>query len=485
MLSFADANRKTAWTKFCDALVEVMNAMDVTAKECKTLEAKNESLVNSADDMKRQVRDLLTLNDRLNAQHKEHLSRIKDLDAELLILKANSDVSKRVIQKAEKELAVERQKSVKPSAAASQSMDVDPSSVGGDSYVEVADMGGEDVGGADVGSASSHPRRPYHKQSVSVLDESKLRQRLTDLKAENDRLSGVIRSLTVYDTITADPFRGRVSTEEANKERRERIKLMGQLSSVSKEVQSMVQKHAEALEAKEAEFEKERSYWTAMSIEHKHECTRLKQEANKQTSTGGTSGLVFRCPQIFLQQDGMPMYCPVPIRTGHLMQLRDIYFQWRVFPSDNEGTFYASFLCPVTGRNTSLSSIDSVSIVTNIAAGLHLDVTTTPLIFQFYHNGLWYPFSFTDQIVIASMCCKLHRSGATDGMETVLVCRGQYNISIVVNKKIADLQMQPVHDSSQTVLARLLDSMPNFFQSWTFINHPDMVAVDENGAVVT
>ena len=233
----------------------------------------------------------------------------------------------------------------------------------------------------------------------------------------------------------------------------------------------MSQKHTDIMDAQAAEFEKERIFWQKNVSDLKNDVSRLKDEAKKTSSSGNA-----RYPSIFMAASGLPMDCPVPIRTGYLMQLRDIYRQWLLFPSDNEGTLFASFVCPATGHNTSLATIEQVNMVLNIAADLQLNVSTTPLVFQYNHQGVWFPFSYSDQIAITSLCCKMHRAQVTDGIETLIVCNGRCNLSIVVNRKIADLQMQPVHDSVQIVLVRLLDSTPNFFQLWSFLTHPDQVA---------
>jgi hypothetical protein len=167
---------------------------------------------------------------------------------------------------------------------------------------------------------------------------------------------------------------------------------------------------------------------------------------------------------------GVPMICPVPIRTGYAMQLGDIYCQWKMFPCDYEGSVYASFTCPYTGQNTSMASMEQVGLVIGIATNLSID-TTTPLVFQYQMNNEWVNFSFIDQLGIASRCCKLYRAGISDGYEPVLVCQERYALCIVINKRLVDFQMQPVHDSERLLLARMTKSPPNFFATWTFVNH--------------
>ena len=164
------------------------------------------------------------------------------------------------------------------------------------------------------------------------------------------------------------------------------------------------------------------------------------------------------------------MSCPVPIRTGFVMQLGDIYNQWKLFPCDQEGSAYASFTCPYTGQNTSMASMEQVGLVASIAANLSID-TSAPLVFQYQLNNQWVNFSLLDQIRIASTCCKLYRSGISDGYEPIMVCQERYVLCIVINKKMVDFQIQPTHDSEQLLLVRLAKSLPNFFAKWSFVNH--------------
>jgi len=169
------------------------------------------------------------------------------------------------------------------------------------------------------------------------------------------------------------------------------------------------------------------------------------------------------------------MQCPVPTRSGHVMQLRDIYKQWLEFPSENGTGFYATFVCPASGLDTMLASSEQVDLVLSIASSLRLDISTAPLIFQYKHHGTWHNFRVVDQIQITAMCCNLHRRKSLCGMNTTLVCGNDFNLTIVVTKKIADLYMQAVHNSDQLHTVRLLDSTPRFFWKWLFIAHPDEV----------
>ena len=492
MLGFAESGRKAAWTKFCDALAATATLIKDRNSAYASLEEKHLAMLKNVDSMKVQVVELLELNDKLNLSNKEYVARIKTLEAELELVSSKYNAARHAATKAEKELAFDRQRNQAGGQAGrqqgqtSQPMEVDSSPQPSEASTQKDGRQKEPnetpallASPVAEPSASSSSTEVVARSSGPV-DVAQLRRRVASLTVENDRLFKLAQSATEVEKVSAEPLKGRFSAEDFNKERRARAELAGKLESVSKEALHMVRKHTEILEAKSVSFEKERAYFQNKVSDLKKTVASLKEDLKK--AAVSTEGAVLvPCPDIFLMQDGMPMNCPVPTRNGYLMQLRDIYRQWLLFPSDNEGTFYSTFVCPITGRNTSLASPEQVDVVLGIAAGLRLNVSTTPLIFQYHHRGAWFRFSYTDQIAITSMCCKLHRTKVTDGMATILVSYDQFNLSIVVNKKIADLQMQAVHNSAQTLLVRLMDMTPNFFQQWTFISHPDQVAGGEEG----
>jgi hypothetical protein len=161
------------------------------------------------------------------------------------------------------------------------------------------------------------------------------------------------------------------------------------------------------------------------------------------------------------------MVCPVPIRTGRLVPLIEVYQSWVRYPADNEGTFFTSFLCPYTTQLSSLASAEEVILLHNIAAELRLFVMP-PLRFQHFLNGNWIDFSFVDQITIAAMCCKHYRLGTSRVVENVMVCHGDFIFKIHISDNVVDFQMQPVHNVTKTSPACLLEGVNGFFQRWTF-----------------
>jgi hypothetical protein len=114
--------------------------------------------------------------------------------------------------------------------------------------------------------------------------------------------------------------------------------------------------------------------------------------------------------------------------------------------------------------------MEQVGLIASIAMNFAMD-TMAPLVFQYQANNEWVNFSLLDQIKIASTCCKLYRVGLSDAYEPITVCQERYVLCVMINKKIVDFQMHPTHDSEQLLLVRLAKSPPNFFATWTFINH--------------
>jgi hypothetical protein len=476
MLSFADVGKKTAWTKFCDSLSttakllqETKDALSTTAKCLQETGDANSNLEARLNAAKLDAVEVLELNDKLNRLNKEYAAKIKTLEADMahMVSRKREDAD-RAAAKAKhntslaegggqdghsrKEIDVMEVDLVADDPAVAQQKGVSPPPL-------------PPVPAAGAQSAAAVPRK------AGTIDVAQLRRRVASLTVENDRISKLYLSLVETDKLSFEPLKGRFNAEEFNKERKARLELATKLDVVGKETMQIVRKHSEIMEAQAVSCDKERAYWQEKVSELKKTVASLKEDVRKANATHG----LVPCPSAFMTQGGVPMRCPVPIRSGFLMQLRDIYKQWIQFPTDNEGTFYCPFLCPFSGCDTMLAASEQVNIVLTIAASLRLDVSTAPLVFQYHHRGVWHNFCIIDQITITSMCCKLHRTKKTDGLESAYVCNSQFNLSIVVNKKIADLHMQAVHNSDQTHLVRLLDSTPNFFQLWTFISHPDQV----------
>ena len=179
---------------------------------------------------------------------------------------------------------------------------------------------------------------------------------------------------------------------------------------------------------------------------------------------------------LFSKYDGQLMICPVPIRSGHLMQLSDVYAQWKLYPSENEGTFYSTFICPYTGVCTSLASTEQVTLISHIASRLNVSIEPP---FQFFYRNevsMWIPFSLHDQISIASLALKIYRSGDSCAMEHLMVCKDQFYITLHVLEHSIDFQKQSTTKHGQTrEMCIVFGGGPRlFFERWTFFSSSDV-----------
>ncbi len=213
--------------------------------------------------------------------------------------------------------------------------------------------------------------------------------------------------------------------------------------------------------------------WEAKLAEAKRTNETLQKELGEAKGKGSAQSVALvpaRCHHnlsSFMMRGGTLMFCPVPIRTGFMMQLYDIYTQWKHSPCDNEGSFYATFQCPFTGQTTSLATSEQVYLMSRIAINLRVSMSL-PLRFQHYSGGKWLDFSFYDQISIASVCCKLHRAGVVNGVENVMVCQGTMVLVIHLLNNVVDVQVQMTHNPVEATPARFMESTTPFFERWTF-----------------
>jgi hypothetical protein len=125
------------------------------------------------------------------------------------------------------------------------------------------------------------------------------------------------------------------------------------------------------------------------------------------------------------------MKCPVPTRIGTLVSLKYVYNQWKSMPCDNAGTFFATFICPITGRNTSLVSSEQLDIILPIAFDLGI-TTALPFKCQFSMEEVWVEFQYMEQICIASILCKLNFFKTRSQVECLLVCNNSFVLEVRV-----------------------------------------------------
>jgi hypothetical protein len=116
---------------------------------------------------------------------------------------------------------------------------------------------------------------------------------------------------------------------------------------------------------------------------------------------------------------------------GTIVSLKYVYSQWKSMPCDNAGTFFATFICPVTGRNTSLVSSEQLDIIFSIAFDLGV-VMALPFKCQFSMDEVWVEFQYMEQICIASILCKLNFFKTRDQVECLLVCNNSFVLEIRV-----------------------------------------------------
>jgi hypothetical protein len=133
----------------------------------------------------------------------------------------------------------------------------------------------------------------------------------------------------------------------------------------------------------------------------------------------------------FQDTAGMLMQCPVPTRSGRLVALKYVYSQWKSTPAENHGTFFASFMCPITGRSTSLVSVEQLDLILPIAFDLGI-TTSLPFKCQFLMDGVWTDFPYMEQISIAAMLCKLNFHKLPEQVECLLVCNNSFVLEIRV-----------------------------------------------------
>lgn len=104
------------------------------------------------------------------------------------------------------------------------------------------------------------------------------------------------------------------------------------------------------------------------------------------------------------------MLCPVPIRTGFIMELQDIFERWKTTMSiDFQGTALATFVCPHTGEHTMLASREIIHMMHQIAADIRISYRPAARM-QYMDGTSVREFLIMDQIAIMSMCCYLYRA---------------------------------------------------------------------------
>jgi uncharacterized protein YdcH (DUF465 family) len=453
MLGFAETSRRECWGHLCLGMINVQ-------AKVKALQGSQSELEAKFNDLGEQYKKSLALSERLNVSNRDYIVQIESLKSQLL---SGSRTPSAAVEpsKLQIEPAKARTSSTvitKPEAQRAKRAFPEPA--------------------PDSADDDDQPP-PAKRDKTEIIIE--LRKKITALMAENERLDRLFASLKKVDPPSAETGKTRMTQEEMGRLRKANAELETRLASVTAEAHRQAHQYTEFIKENDAVWERERLEWAKrieeLSKDSGSETMRI-EEHNKNSGTariedlsknsgGGVAAPSILLPSVFSLPCGTIMACPVPIRTGRLVPLIEVYQSWIRYPSDNEGTFFATFVCPYTTRLTSLASAEEVTLLHGIASELRL-FTIPPLRFQYYINGSWIDFSFVDQIIIAAVCCKLYRLGTSRAVENVMVCHGDFIFKVHVSNNLVDFQMQPVHNRAKTVPACLLECVTDFFQRWTF-----------------
>jgi hypothetical protein len=469
MLGFAEANRRECWDQLCLGLINIQTKF-------KALQASNSELEAKSKQSEQKLKDLQIVYDQsmaLNARLNHTIAVLRQSAAKT---SPPPPAAAAEAPKVQLELAtpnapppgakpdLPRAKRAFPEATVPDSDEEQGPPAKRDKSETIIDLKNK-IAGLMMDNE--------HKSETIV----ELRKKTTSLATENERLDRLLASLKKADAPPAETGKIRLSQEEMSRLRKSNAELEATLSRLTEEARLQVHQHTEHLKEKikenDAAWVQERSAWGQERLE----LTRRIEELSK-PNTGGTAriedlsgGVVpsgYLIPSVFLHAHGALMAFPVPIRTGRIMSLIDIYKSWTRYPSDNEGTFFATIVCPFTKQITSLASVEEVTLLHSIASDLRL-YTIPPLRFQYYMNGGWIDFTIIDQIVIAALCCKLYRHGTSRTVENVMVKNNDFIFMMQISDNEVDFQMQSVQNRTKTIPACLVECVPpDFFQRWTF-----------------
>lgn len=169
----------------------------------------------------------------------------------------------------------------------------------------------------------------------------------------------------------------------------------------------------------------------------------------------------------FTIQNRYIMTCPVICRSGYFMPLMDIFIHWKQFPSDNEGTYFATFPCVRTGMITSLAPTEMVTCMHRVALDLEVCMVP-PFLFQYLFNSNWTDFNFIDQICITSLCCKVFRSGLANATEVMPVCFNTYQFRLKISENLVEMAVGFGSTPMDVSPVYLVQGPTHFFDRWKF-----------------
>lgn len=455
MMGFVEASRRASWDQFCEGISSAKEELKRCRAEMVSLKTDKSKLIEKNLQFSDEIKKQLTFNENLNKAVKEQLAKIQALEDEKKRLLATVETAKRTAEKKDEDLKAEKARCLKLASEmkelASQKTDDED-----EEYAQGQEEGGEmQEDGPPVACGEEY---------------AKLKKQNERLLSENARLDSLVTALTraaeqaSNESSKEERKQPRASVEEVNKLRKLKIEQAAKLEAIGEEARAMAHKYSEYIAENDAGWEKKLVDLRRANESLRKEVEELKK---KEPSMALVPAKCSHNLSSFMMRGGMLMLCPVPIRTGFMMQLYDVYTQWKNSACDNEGSFYATFQCPFTGQTTSLATSEQVYLLSKIAANLRISMAM-PLRFQHFSRGKWVDFSFYDQIAIVSMCCKLHRTGTANAAENVLVCQGVLVLVVHILDNVVDLQVHATHNSSDSNPARLMEFVTAFFERWTF-----------------
>ena len=469
MLGFAEANRRECWDQLCLGMINVQTKVKTFETLRLELVEKHNAVVDKYNAEAANLKKLTAHLNKVEEQNKRLEENNKRLEG-LLATRSSPPPSAAEAPKVQLELA-------KPNAPPSGAKPDAPRAAK------------RTLPEATVPDSDDEQGPPAKRDKSETIVQ--LRKKIIDLTTENERLDRLLAALKKVDAVPAETGKTRLTQEEMGRLRKANAELEATLSRLTEEAHRQVHRDTEAHKEHAAAWAQERLELIRriedLSKPNTGGTARIEDlgggvgMAPLMRTSGGTAriedvsgGIVMApssivIPSAFQHSDGTYMACPVPIRTGRLMSLLDIYKLWIRYPSDNEGTFFATIVCPFTKQITSLASVEEVTLLHSIAMDLRL-FTMPPLRFQYYINGNWIDFSFIDQIVIAALCCKHYRVNMRGVViESVMVCNTNYVFTIHIVDNVVDFQVQSLQNRAVAAPACLYETVVvDFFQRWSY-----------------
>ena len=313
MMGFAEANRRECWGRLCLGMINIQTKLKALQSLHSELEAKHEALSQKFDETSEQYKKSIAISERLNASNRDFKTQIEYLKSQLPPV----GTAKIGMTDASKQLLQIESANTQPTTAVR--------SDGPKAKRSIPDF---------VPESEDEQPPPAKRDKSEIIIE--LRKKITSLVTENERLDKLFVSLKKVDVPPVENVKQPMSQEDAVKLRKANAELEAKLNSVTEEARRQAHQYTEYIKENDARWESERLEWTKRA-------EGLGKDAPPQIPQPS-----ILLPSAFSLPCGSVMVCPVPIRTGRLVPLIEVYQSWVRYPADNEGTFFTSFLCPYT-----------------------------------------------------------------------------------------------------------------------------------------